>query len=131
MSFSDVLAAQRDAALLVSRRAFPESQRLWDGPAVRKAASGASLAWHGGDLNPETGATGLVMRGGAYEDLVGELVRFTRRSASGDRSATVYILEPADRDTDFSIARRAFLSLGLLANESLIVDVDVVEPRVT
>lgn len=129
MSLDDILRAQKDPVLMVSRRALPESQRIWDGPSIRRVAGEASLAWHGGDLNSETGATGLVRRGGPYEDLVGELVRITRRLPSGDRSVIVYVLETADRETDLSVSRRAFLSIGNLANESLAVEVDVVEPR--
>lgn len=128
MALRDVLDAQRDPALLISRRALPEAQALWDGPVIRSISVDAMLAWHGGELDPETGATGLVLRGGEHEDLIGELVRFTRRLPLGDRSVIVYITGSADRETDFSISRRSFLKLGHLAHESISVEVEVVEP---
>lgn len=128
MSQQSVLEAQVDPMLLISRRAFPESQRLWAGPSTRLAAIAASCGWHGGDFSSEVGATALVARGSAYEDLVGEIVRVTRRRTTGDRSVLVYVLETADRQADISLQRRAFSALGHLANEELTVELDVVEP---
>lgn len=127
MSLEAVIEAQKDPMLMISRRAFPEAQRLWEGPSLRRAAVGASLGWHDGDFHPETGAVALVQRGGAYEELVGDVLRLTRRMGTGDRTALVYVVETADREVDLSIARRTFMALGHLADEQLVVDLDVVE----
>ena len=124
---NDLLTDQLDLLLMTSRRAFRVSQDAWAGPSLEKIASSSVLGWHGGDLNGETGATGVVAAGGEHEDLVGDLIRFTRRLPSETRTVTVYILEAAEIPTDFSIARRCFFHLGLLANETLDVEVDVIE----
>lgn len=108
--------------LLVIRRAFPEAQRLLAGGSVARVGS-IEVGWHGTGTHPELGSSHAVVRSFAgYDDLVGEVLRIRR----GSRPAIfVYVLGARDVPTPVSVSRRAFMALGLLAEESLECTVEV------
>jgi hypothetical protein len=117
-ALSQFLAEQADVDLQLSRRALAVSQRAWRG-ATNEVASGVSIAWHGSDRHPETGAVALVGRAGPLTELVGDIVRVVNRVGIEDREVFVYVYGTIDADVDISLTRRAFQELGLLASEAL------------
>lgn len=108
--------------LSIIRRAFPEAQRLLEGPPSRVVAAAAAVGWHGTSADPETGAAAVVRSGGPYEDLIGEVLRVSTALTG----AYVYVVGRADVVTDLSLARRAFLAVAPLAEESVTMAVEVV-----
>lgn len=117
---------QLDLDLMHARRAFPVAQELLSGPVLRLAAEEAQIGWHGSDTHPETGSVALVSESGDFVDLVGHLIRVERQLAGGQRSVYAYVLATAAvADDDFSLTRRTFLGLGVLANEVLTCSVEV------
>jgi len=123
----EILAAQNDLTLMKSRRAFPVSQAAWDKAAIAQVSPGLQVGWHDGGLHPETGAIALVNQAGPHTDLIGELIRVTRTALDGsERSVVVYVYDSAAGDVDVSLTRRAFLAIGLLANEYVVGRVEIV-----
>lgn len=123
---TEFIDEQNDADLQLSRRALAISQAAWDGPAIRTAAASAEIVWHGSDAHKETGAIALVPLEGGLTDLVGNIVRITRIEGWRRRSVCVYVYDTVDMEADISLSRRAFLELGLLANESIECLVEVI-----
>jgi hypothetical protein len=123
---TEFLDAQTDADLQLSRRALSVSQAAWDGPAISTAAASAEVVWHGSDAHRETGAIALVPLEGELSDLVGNIVRVTRIEGFRRRSVCVFVFDTVDMEGDLSLARRPFMELGLLANESIECLVEVV-----
>lgn len=117
---------QLDLDLMHSRRAFPVAQALLEGPALRLAAEEAQIGWHGTETHPESGSVALVSESGGFADLVGKIVRIERQLAGEERSVYAYVLATAAVVADdFSLSRRTFLGLGILANEVLTCSVEV------
>lgn len=86
--------------------------------------------WHGDTASgdPETGAFAVVQPGGRFADLVGERLQVALAEGIERRHVFVYChnaVRIAD-DEELSLTRRAFLALGLLAEDSLKVNVTVV-----
>jgi hypothetical protein len=110
--------------LLVIRRAFPAAQALLAGAALSRVGTTVEVGWHSTETHPELGSSHALVRSGAdLDDLIGEVLKITR----GDREPVfVYVLGARDLPTDVSVARRAFLALGLLAVESVECIVEVV-----
>jgi len=123
---TEFIDEQNDADLQLSRRALYVSQAAWDGPAISTAASAAEIVWHGSDAHKETGAMALAPLDGALSDLVGNIVRVTRIEGFRRRSVCVFVFATVDMEADLSLARRPFMELGLLANESIECLVEVV-----
>lgn len=119
MKAPSATAVQLDLDLMNSRRAFPEAQALFDGAALSLVAEGAKIAWHGSDLHPETGCIALVREDGPHVDLIGEIVKVSRTLPTKRRTVFAYVYATAAIDADLSLARRTFMGLGILANESL------------
>lgn len=108
--------------VMLGRRAFPMAQQLLAGSVESQLPQLVETGWHDTSVHPETGAFALVRQGAGLDDLIGEILRVQAQ----DRTAYVYCLGSADVPTDLSLARRAFLALGLLALESLGTSVAVV-----
>lgn len=119
-------ADQLDLNLMMSRRAFPTAQEAFEGAVLRTAAASAMVGFHGSDTSPETGAVALVREDGDYVDLVGEIVRVSRRLSGGTRSALVYVVGTGPILDDLSLSRRAFMALGILASETLECSIEVI-----
>jgi hypothetical protein len=99
------------------------SQTALAGAALVGTAQLVSVEWHGTQLDDRLGAYGIVADGGRLEPLVGERVRLTR----GLRSCFIYVVDSTDElDADVSVTRRAFLELGDLSAEELLVTLEVV-----
>lgn len=113
--FSD----QLDTELMISRRAFPVAQALLSGPVLRLVAEAAEIGWHGSQTHPETGSVALVREDGPYVDLVGQIVRIERPVPTEPREVFAYVFATAPILGDISLARRTFMGLGILANESI------------
>lgn len=125
-ALTDFLDEQNDPDLQLSRRALYISQAAWSGPAISTAAPSAEIVWHGSDAHKETGAIALVPLEGDLAELIGNIVRVTRIEGLFQRSVSVYVYDAVDMEGDLSLSRRAFLELGLLANESIEGLVEVV-----
>jgi hypothetical protein len=123
---TEFLDEQIDADLQLSRRALSVSQAAWDGPAISTAASSAEVVWHGSEAHKETGAIALVPLDGDLSELVGNIIRVTRIEGYRRRSVCVFVFDTVDMEGDLSLARRPFIELGLLANESIECLVEVV-----
>lgn len=124
----DPLAAQRDTELMMSRRAFPVAQDAFAGPVLREVSAAAAVGWYYTDLHREIGSIALVRENGPHVDLVGEIVKVTRTMATETRVvyAYVYATAPILEEWDLALSRRAFLGLGILANEQLDCRVEVI-----
>jgi hypothetical protein len=119
--FANPLDAQVDRDLMIARRSLKTAQILFDGPTERVVAPAIAVGWHGSEVNFEAGATATVRDGGPYGDLVGRIIRVTRERGAGNRSVLVYVVGSSKLiPEDLSLSRRAFLTLGLLAEETLI-----------
>lgn len=125
-ALTEFIDEQNDADLQLSRRALAVSQAAWDGPAIETAAAAATIVWHGSDAHKETGAIALVPLEGELTELVGNIVRVTRIEGFRRRSVCVFVYDAVDMEGDLSLARRPFMELGLLANESLECLVEIV-----
>jgi hypothetical protein len=110
---------QLDIDLMQSRRAFPVAQQLLSGPVLRQETESAVIGWHGSSTHPETGSVALVREDGAFVDLVGHIVRIDRQLSGATRSVYAYVVATGPIADDLSLTRRAFLGLGILANETL------------
>lgn len=126
MSILDPISAQVDEDLLISRRAFAVAQEEFAGAGLRVAAEAADIGWHGTDLHPETGSVALVREDGPYVDLVGEIVGVSRTLSAESRTVYAYVIGTAPILDDLSLARRAFMGLGILSNELLVCTVEVI-----
>lgn len=120
-----VIRDQLDIDLMRSRRAFPVAQALLEGPVLRQEAEGAVIGWHGSATHPETGSVALVREDGEFSELVGNIVRIDRRLSGATRSVYAYVVSTAPIEDDLSLSRRAFLGLGVLANETLDCSIQV------
>lgn len=108
--------------ILDARRAFPTSQGLLGGPSVRQVQGLVVTGWHDTSVSGERPSFAVVRRDGPQLDLIGEIIRVSY----ADRSVFAYVLGSALIPVDLSLARRAFLAIGLLAAESIDATVDVV-----
>ena len=108
--------------ILDGRRAFPKTQQLFFGVAVRRLPVRVAVGWYGTETHPEAGAFAVVREDGPYGDLVGEMLRL----AVGTREVFVYCIGARGVPTDIAVTRRAFLSLGRLSLESITAVVEVV-----
>lgn len=115
--------AAAEPELMWAQRAFPMAQQILGGlgAPVRRLPGLVDVGWHGTEREPTRGATAVVGLGGDQE-LVGEVLKVGR----GRRVVFVYVLGVRAVPTPYSISRRAFLGLGLLAMESLSCVVEVV-----
>lgn len=103
-------------------RAYPEAQRLLGGVPLRRLPARVDVGWHGTSTEPIAGATCVISDDSGLDDLIGEVLKIS----SGQRSTFVYCLGSRSVPQPLSLSRRAFLSLGLLALESLPCLVEVV-----
>lgn len=124
--FLDPIAAQLEPEILLSRRAWAVSQAAFEGGLLRVAANFEEVGWHSNEVYSETGAIAVVQAGGGLDDLIGEIVRVRRRLPAGDRVVLVYVAGSAAIPQRFSVTRRAFLYLGNLALEHVVVDLEVI-----
>jgi hypothetical protein len=123
MSFPD---DQLDLNLMMSRRAFPVAQAAFEGAVLRTAAANAVIGFHGSDTSAETGAVALVREDGDHVDLVGEIVRVSRRLSGETRTVLVYVFGTGPILDDLSLTRRGFMGLGILAAETLECSIEVI-----
>jgi expansin (peptidoglycan-binding protein) len=117
---------QLDLDLMKSRRVFAVAQEAFAGAVLRVAAADATIGWHSTDLHPETGSVALVREDGDFADLVGEVISVTRRLPTETRVVYAYVLGTASILDDLSLARRAFMGLGILTNEQLSCSIEVI-----
>lgn len=115
------MTVPHEPEVLAGRRAFPEAQRLLDGPTLRSADDLRNAGWHGTLTHPEAGAFAVVRRD--LEDYVGEVIRVTY----GSRSCVVYVVAARDVPQELSLTRRAFMALSPLWRERIRVQAEVVE----
>jgi hypothetical protein len=115
--------AVAEAELMWAQRAFPKAQQLLaaTGAPTRRLPGLVDIGWHGTEVEPIAGAVGVIGLGGD-QDLLGEVVRVS----NGTRSIYVYLLGVRAVPTPYSVSRRAFLGLGLLAIERLACVVEVI-----
>lgn len=109
--------------ILTGRRAFPKAQQLLAGVPLRRLPERVNVGWYGTETHPEAGSFAVVRDGAGLDDLIGEVLRV----AVGARSVFVYVVGARGVPTDLALARRPFLALGLLSQESLPAVVEVVE----
>lgn len=109
--------------LLDSRRAWPESQRIFRGAALRRLPTRVEVGWHFNEVDPEQGAVAVVRDGAGLDYLIGEILRV----AIGTRQAFVWVRGARGVPHDLSLTRRAFLAIGLLSHESLACVVEIVQ----
>lgn len=121
-----ILEDQLDIDLMHSRRAFPVAQTLLSGPVLRVAASEATIGWHNTEVSPETGSVALVREDGPFVELVGEIVKIERRVGVHDRIVYAYVFATGPIIDDMSLARRAFMGLGILANANVGASIEVI-----
>jgi len=126
MSFIDFLAAQADLDLQMARRAFPVAQAAFDGPVHDLAAEAADVGWHDTSTNPETGSIALVREDSELVELVGDIVKISRAMPTETRVVFAYVLGTASIVDDLSLARRPFMGLGILANETLSCKIETI-----
>lgn len=126
MNVPDFLTAQADLDLMTSRQAFAVAQAAFDGPSLRVASAAAAVSWHGTELHPEGGSVALVREDGDFADLVGEIVMLARPLPTVTRTVFAYVVGTAPIVDDISLARRPFMGLGILANEYVTCQMDVV-----
>lgn len=103
---------------------WASSQRGLGGSVVSRPEITVSAEWHGtGEVDSNRGAFAVVAEGGPLADAVGDVLLVKR----GRATAYVYVTASSDElDMDLSLARRAFMQLGDLSEESLPVRVQVV-----
>lgn len=118
------MAVRFDPDLLAARRAFPMSQALLAGEPLRELGV-VDVGWHDTNTHPETGAFAVVAIGAEFGELRGEILRVS----AGDRVAFVYVVAERAVPAPISLARRAFLHLGLLSTERLSALVNIVDVR--
>jgi hypothetical protein len=116
---------QTDRDLMISRRAYAVAQELLAGPVLRLASEAAEIGWHGTQTHPESGSVALVREDDIYRSLVGHVIRIERNLPAETRSVYAYVYATAPIADDFSLARRTFFGLGILANEVLTCQVEV------
>lgn len=114
-----------DAPVLLGRRAFSTTQAAWNTRSVtRRFTRLIDIGWYDSSVDAEDGAFALVDESSELTDLVGDLIKVTR---SGALSVWVYVLGVADLDEfEIGLTRRAFMQIGILANESVPCVVEVV-----
>lgn len=122
-TFDDITLASYETDVLWGRLPMPDSQvNVATLPGTLRSDD-TTCGWYGSAVNAERGAFGMVLAGGEQEDLVGERVRIT---APDGHQVAVYILGRTDKlDSDLAVCRRAFMEIGLLADGSLPVTVEV------
>jgi hypothetical protein len=113
-----------EQALLDSRRAFPMAQQLLAGGVTRVLPARVSVGWHDTSIEPEAGSIAVVRRGAGLDDLFGSVLALTDDAG---RELFVYVIGARGVPFDISVARRPFLSLGLLSRESVRCPVGVVD----
>lgn len=102
---------------------WPSAQKALSGVVQSATAQTVGMEWHGTLLDPHEGAFAVVRAGGALEEMVGQRLRVTL----GRRAIFVYVVDSADElEEDLSLARRAWLALANLSDESRTVRVEVV-----
>jgi hypothetical protein len=117
------MARTTEREVLAGRRAFATAQQLLSGVPVGRLAQRVDVGWYDTSTHPETGAFALVREAWGMGDLLGEVLRVS----VGRREVFVYVVGARGIPTDIALARRAFLSLGRLSNESLRATVEVVQ----
>ena len=114
-------AKATDLARLNARLAFPQSQLALApmGGGGATVLLDARVGWHGSLLAPETGAFCLVCQEGRLAGRIGELLEVGQPG----RSVIVLVDGSVGLPGDLSLSRRAFLALGPLAVDELVVRV--------
>jgi hypothetical protein len=125
-ALTDFLAAQADADLQLSRRAFSVAQAGFNGGVNELIAEAADISWHGTELHPEAGSIALVREDSDLVDLIGEIIKITRVLPTSTRIVYAYVYATAPIADDISLARRTFMGLGILANELLTCKVETI-----
>jgi hypothetical protein len=118
--------AIEERELLISRRAFPEAQKLLMGTPTNEPAQVLDVGWHSNDVDPEGGSSAVVREGAGLDEWFGKVLRVSS-TVRTDRHVFVYVLGSRGVPADLSLSRRAFLALGLLSLDSLSCVVEVVE----
>jgi hypothetical protein len=116
------MAERPEQEILWGERAFGEAQRLLDGASRRPLSGLLEVGWHASSKHPLVGCFAIVATGGAFTDLIGEVLRVTYEG----RSVLVYCVGSRDIDVDLSLSRRPFMAIGLLASDGLPCTVEVV-----
>lgn len=104
-------------------RAFPRAQQLLEGAKLRDVPDLTVAGWHGTSVDPYEGAFAVVTQ--ARSSLVGDVLRVT----AGNRSCLVYVVGVRNVPSPLSLARRAFLSLGILSLDTIRIVVEVIDPQ--
>lgn len=109
--------------VLNGMRSFAAAQTLLAGAIdPSRPAVNAVVGWYGSEVDENEGYFAMVAAGGAYEDLVGDVLRVSYR----DESIYVYCIGGATLPNDLCLSRQAFLRLELLNQEEINVNVRVV-----
>jgi hypothetical protein len=118
--------------LEASRRAFPETQRMFPRTPTRRIGSVVNVGWFGTDAYPESGAVAVVRVGGPYdegrdEELIGEFLLFTCFDGAVPRQVVAYVAGAADVPADLALSRRAYSDLRPLWTDRAWCIVEVTE----
>lgn len=110
----------------IARRGFPDAQLAFKAATSRTLSSLIDVGWYDTDTHPESGCFALVREGGPLEELVGEVLAVSRDVPDPPEPTYVYVIQALPVLDDLMLARRAFLSLGLLTHETLSCTVGVI-----
>lgn len=106
-------ALEYESELVIGRRAFSTAQafyRTFTG--TISTFAGVSISWHDTRVDINEGSFAVVHPTGRLQGLVGEIVRV----AVGKRDVYAYVVADSQLiPTDITLARRAFMAVGLLA----------------
>lgn len=116
------MSDQVDEEILLARRALPKAQELLAGEVQASSAQSIEVGWYDQNLDVEVPAFAVVHPAGDYADLVGEILKVSRRG----KSVFVYVHRSADAGVDLALCRRAFLELGELWEDTITATVAIV-----
>lgn len=116
------MAVREQPEVLAAERAFPMAQQLLAGVPLRTLPGRVDVGWHDSATHPKAGSFAILGPTGD-PDLLGEVLRVR----TDRREVFVLVVGIRPVPVPLSLARRAFLHLGLLALESRPCIVEVVE----
>lgn len=125
--FSDRTPDETD--IYFSRLPLHEAQAVFAlGGVEPSSARLVDAGWHGTFTDPETGSVCLVREGTAMEELLGERIKVTTQEDAVPRAVYAYVHNVVSADSfdwDLSLSRLLFGRIGMLANDTVPVVVEV------
>jgi len=115
------MAVRYDPYETRAERAFPKAQELLAGVPLRSLGL-MTVGWHDTQTHPKAGSFAVVADGAGLDDLIGEVLRFSR----GEREVFALVFAARAVPTSLSLARRAFIGIALPALETIELTVEVI-----